>query len=63
MDFKNIKELIIKKCWEDADDKEGTKIKKGRYGDDYRSLSKQIDNFLNHIKKRIRPYLGYHWRI
>lgn len=45
MDFKEIKDIVIREQWGDA----------GRYGDDYRSLSKQIDNFLNYLKKENSP--------
>ena len=45
MDYRNIKELVINKRWGDD----------GRYGDDYRSLSKQIDNFIIHLKKEDSP--------
>ena len=45
MDYRNIKELVINKCWGND----------GRYGDDYRSLSKQVDNFIIHLKKEDSP--------
>ena len=45
MDYEEIKELAIKKRWGEE----------GRYGDDYRNLSKQIDNFIVHLKKEDSP--------
>ena len=45
MDFKQIKNIVISKRWKDE----------GKYGDDYRSLSKQIDNFLGYLKKENSP--------
>lgn len=45
MNYEEIKELAIKKRWGDE----------GRYGDDYRNLSKQIDNFIVHLKKEDSP--------
>ncbi|MCM1427099.1 MAG: hypothetical protein NC118_10885 [Eubacterium sp.] len=45
MDFKKIKDIVIRKLWGEE----------GKYGDDYRSLSKQIDNFLSYLKKENSP--------
>lgn len=49
MNYDMIKENVIKKRWPENN---------GRYGDDYRSLSKQIDNFIEHVKKADSPL---HW--
>lgn len=46
MDYSNIKKIVINKRWPEGE---------GKYGDDYRSLSKQIDNFIEHIKKKDSP--------
>ena len=46
MNYDMIKENVIKKRWPENN---------GRYGDDYRSLSKQIDNFIEHVKKEASP--------
>lgn len=45
MDYRNIKELVINKRWGND----------GRYGDEYRSLSKQVDNFIIHLKREDSP--------
>ena len=45
MDFKKIKDTVIREQWGDE----------GRYGDDYRNLSKQVDNFLSYLKKENSP--------
>lgn len=45
VDNKEIKELVIQKRWGNE----------GRYGDDYRSLSKQIDNFIKHMEDEDSP--------
>jgi hypothetical protein len=49
LNYSKIKENVIKKRWSET---------KGKYGDDYRNLSKQIDNFIDHIKKADSPL---HW--
>lgn len=47
MDRKNVKDLIIKSLWDDTH-----KNKASKTGDEYRSLSKQIDNFLDLIETK-----------
>lgn len=49
MNYSKIKESVIKKRWPETEAKSG---------DDYRSLSKQIDNFIDHIKRADSPL---HW--
>lgn len=46
MDYEKIKELVIKEKWTSTE---------GKYGDDYRSLSIQIDNFVKHLKNEDSP--------
>lgn len=46
MNYEKIKELVIDDKWDhDA----------GKYGDDYRSLIIQIDNFIKHLKNEDSP--------
>lgn len=49
MNYSKIKENVVKKRWPETE---------GKYGDDYRNLSKQIDNFIDHIKQADSPL---HW--
>lgn len=46
MNYTNIKEIVINKRWPKG---------QGKYGDDYRNLSKQMDNFIAYIKNEESP--------